>query len=91
MKTLLEEQVGIHLSEKRHLLGVQINPVRITCISCSELCYRSQVKTNKDFETAAKAFTEKHGYLDRKIADSINEIVEKFLGLIDEGSTHKTL
>jgi len=78
-KTLLEEQVGIYVSEKRHLLSVRINPVRVECVSCMETCYRPEFKNNKEFETAAKAFTGKHGYLDRKIAENIEEIIGVYL------------
>jgi hypothetical protein len=86
----LEEQVGIYLSDVAgHLLSVKISPVRVSCISCSETCNMSDFKGKREAEPAAKAFMAKHGALDRKIADSINEIVEKFLGLIDEGSTRK--
>jgi len=92
VKALLEEQVGIYLSDVAgHLLSVKINPVRVACISCSETCDMSNFPTKLKAAPATKAFMDKHGALDRKIADSINEIVEKFLGLIDEGSTHKTL
>jgi hypothetical protein len=79
VKTLLEEQVGIYLSEKRHLLSVKINPVRVDCVSCLESCYRSEFKTNLDFSAAAKAFNDKHGYLERKIAENIDEIVGVYL------------
>ncbi len=79
MKTL-EEQVGIYTSDvKGHLLSVRISPIRVECVSCMEACYRPEFKTNKEFETAAKTFTEKHGYLDRKIAESVDEIVEFYL------------
>jgi hypothetical protein len=76
----LEEQVGIHLSDvKGHLFSVKVSPVRVVCIPCMESCYRPEFKTNREFETAAKAFTEKHGCLDRKIAENIDEIVQFYL------------
>lgn len=80
MKGLLEEQVGIYLSDVRgHLLSVQINPVRVTCISCSETCDMSNFKTRRHAEPAATAFMTKHGALDRKIAENIDEIVTFYL------------
>ncbi len=90
MKTLLEEQVGIYVSDvKGHLLSVHIDPVRVDCISCSETCNMSDFRGKRDAEPAAKAFMAKHGALDRKIAEDINEIVEKYLSFVDGDSTRK--
>lgn len=80
MKTLLEEQVGIYLSDVAgHLLSVQINPVRVACISCSETCDMSNFPTKLKAAPAASAFMAKHGALDRKIAENIDEIVQFYL------------
>jgi hypothetical protein len=80
VKTLLEEQVGIYLSDVAgHLLSVKINPVRVACISCSETCDMSNFPNKLKAAPAASAFMAKHGALDRKIAENIDEIVQYYL------------
>jgi hypothetical protein len=80
VKTLLEEQVGIYLSDVAgHLLSVKVNPVRVACISCSETCDMSNFPTKLKAAPAASAFMAKHGALDRKIAENIDQIVTFYL------------
>jgi hypothetical protein len=76
----LEEQAGIYLSDVAgHLLSLKIDPVRVACISCSETCNMSDFRGKREAEPAAKAFMAKHGALDRKIAENIDEIVQYYL------------
>ena len=58
-----------------HLFILQPNPVRVTCIICGETCNRNLYKTTNDFKAAARAFVEKHGALDIKIANNIEELI----------------
>jgi hypothetical protein len=80
MKTPLEEQAGIYLSDVAgHLLSLKIDPVRVACISCSETCDMSNFPNKLKAAPAVKAFMDKHGALDRKIAKNIDEIVAYYL------------
>jgi hypothetical protein len=67
---------GVYRSDiDGHLLVLQLNPVRVTCVVCVETSSRSQFKTNLDFKKAALAFVDKHGALDERIADNIGDLI----------------
>lgn len=80
VNALLENQDGVYTSDKAgHLLDLRFNPLRVTCITHLETCDRSQFQFHADFVKAGKVFVENHGYLDRKIAENIDEIVQFYL------------
>lgn len=71
---------GVYQSDvKGHLLLLNLNPTRVTCIPCAATCDRSQFKNKKAFDDAAKIFVDQHGALDRKIAMNIDEVVDFYL------------
>lgn len=79
-KARLANAAGVYLSDvKGHLLVIVLSPIRVTCVSCAETCNRLQFKNTREFKQAASAFVAKHGALDVKIADNLDEIIEEYL------------
>jgi len=72
-------EAGVYLSDRGHLLILQLDPVRVSCVLCAVTCFRSQFKNKKTFDEGAIDFVAKHGALDHRIANSIEEIVGVYL------------
>jgi hypothetical protein len=67
---------GVYRSETEgHLYILKASPIVVTCIVCMETCDTSLAKNYDQRKKAAEAFTEKHGYLGDKIADSILQLI----------------
>jgi hypothetical protein len=74
----LHSRAGVYRSDvDGHLLILKLSPTRVTCVVCLETCDRSHYKTEREFKTAAVVFVDKHGALDEKIAESIEEIIPR--------------
>jgi hypothetical protein len=67
---------GVYRSDvEGHLLVLKLNPVSVTCVVCVETCSRADYKTLLDFKPAADAFVSKHGALDKRIANTVAELI----------------
>lgn len=69
------DKPGVYRSDvEGHVLVLKLNPVSVTCIVCIESCNKADFKFFADFEKAAKDFVDKHGALDKHIADSVLDL-----------------
>lgn len=67
---------GVYRSESDgHLFVMKKHPVRMTCVICMETCDTSQHKNFRNLVDVVKAFTDKHGYLGDRIADSLLQLI----------------
>jgi len=73
------KEAGVYLSDKGHLLILKSDPTSVTCAFCAVTCARSGHKSKADFAGAAANFVEKHGALDFRIANTVEEIVKHYL------------
>ena len=73
---MVSEKPGLYNSDvDGHLLLLERDPTRVTCVICKETCEAKK--------TAAQAFIAKHGYLAELIAPSLQEYLYQRLGLTD--------
>lgn len=74
----MNEKPGLYNSDvPGHLLLLEFNPTRVTCVICKE--------TTLAKKEAAAAFTAKHGYLGRIwLGDTAESYLHRRLGLTDE-------
>ncbi len=69
-------QPGVYKSDEGHVLILRWNPTSVTCVSCAEMCSRSDSKNLREFKVKADEFTAKHGYLDDYLGAKIEDLLK---------------
>jgi hypothetical protein len=67
---------GVYRSDKEgHLLHLKLNPTRVACIVCMDSVNCDAYKIGDELVKVVNKFTDTHGYLNGKIADSILQLI----------------